>query len=278
MMAPVLRPLRSALARLIVTIGVVAAGAALGLLEARAAEQLPWGRMASPPRVVTPESGLDILTARYPRPGPRSGPAADPYASPPPSPPSYPTPGPYAAAGPQAYNAPPPAPYGYQQRSDRTFTIEEIRDAGHRFFGTISTGLAKVIEYAFQRAGRPTGYILGEEAGGAFIAGVRYGEGWLHTKSGERYKVYWQGPSIGYDFGAEGSKTMILVYNLYDPSDIYNRFAGVDGSAYLVGGVGITFQAHNDIRLAPIRAGVGLRFGANVGYLHYTRRPSWLPF
>lgn len=174
--------------------------------------------------------------------------------------------------------APPPEDEPRYAEDDRTYSSSEIIDAGHRFFGTVSGGLAKVIEHAFAEQGRPNGYILGEEAGGAFVAGLRYGEGVLYTKDAGRHKVYWQGPSLGYDFGAEGSKTMILVYNLHDIDDIYHRFAGIDGSAYLVGGVGITFQTHGDVVLAPIRAGVGVRLGANVGYLKYTREPTWNPF
>ena len=161
---------------------------------------------------------------------------------------------------------------------DGSYSMSEIRAAGHKFFGSISKGLASVIEYAFKRSGRPNGYILGEGAGGAFIAGLRYGEGTLYTKNAGRHRVYWQGPTLGYDAGAEGSKTMVLVYNLRRPSDIYKRFGGVDGSAYLVGGVGITFLKRGRVVLAPIKAGVGLRFGANIGYLKYTRRPTWNPF
>ena len=142
----------------------------------------------------------------------------------------------------------------------------------------MNTGLASAIEWAFQKAGRPNGYILGQDAGGAVVAGVRYGEGKLHTKDAGDHKVFWQGPAVGYDFGAEGSKVMVLVYNLHDPSDIYNRFGGVEGSAYVVGGVGVQLQKAGDITLAPIRAGVGLRLGANVGYLKYTRNPTWNPF
>jgi hypothetical protein len=170
------------------------------------------------------------------------------------------------------YGGPPP-PY-----SDRTYSVDEIVDAGHRFFGGISKGLAHVVEYAFSQQGRPNGYILGEEAGGAIIAGLRYGNGQLFTKSFGSHRVYWQGPSFGYDFGAEGSKTLILVYNLMDASQIYNRFAGVDGSAYFIGGVGVTFQTFDNVVLAPIRSGVGVRLGANVGYLKYTRTPTWNPF
>ncbi|MFP3921418.1 MAG: DUF1134 domain-containing protein [Dichotomicrobium sp.] len=161
---------------------------------------------------------------------------------------------------------------------DEHYTSDEIIDAGHRFFGTVTEGLARVVEYAFSRQGYPNGYILGEEAGGAFVAGLRYGEGMLHTKHLGRHKVFWQGPSVGYDFGGDGSKTMILVYDIQHPAEMYQRFAGVDGSAYFVGGVGITFQRSGEVVLAPIRSGVGLRLGANVGYLKYTREPTWNPF
>ncbi len=159
-----------------------------------------------------------------------------------------------------------------------TYSSDEIASAGHRFFGKVSSGLASAIEYAFKRQGRPNGYILGEDAGGAFVAGLRYGEGVLYTKDAGEHKVFWQGPSVGYDFGGEGSKVMVLVYNLRDPSEIYDRFGGIAGSAYVVGGVGLNFQTKDHIVLAPIRAGVGLRLGANIGYLKYTPRPTWNPF
>lgn len=178
--------------------------------------------------------------------------------------------------------ASPGTPYRPYERpeaqSNGTFSLEEIKDSGHRFFGKVSMGFAEVVEYAFHRAGRPNGYILGEEAGGAFIAGLRYGEGTLYTKDAGSFKVYWQGPSLGYDFGADGSKTMVLVYNLQSPSEIIDTYAGVDGSAYFIGGVGITFLANDHVKLAPISSGVGLRLGANVGYLKYTREPTWNPF
>lgn len=174
---------------------------------------------------------------------------------------------------------PPDGQGGPSEGGDRGYyTQNEIVRAGHGFFGDVSTGLASAIEWTFQKAGRPNGYILGQDAGGAVVAGLRYGEGKLHTKDAGEYKVYWQGPTLGYDFGAEGSKVMVLVYNLHDPSDIYNRFGGVEGSAYVVGGVGVQFQKAGDVTLAPIRAGVGLRLGANVGYLKYTRNPTWNPF
>ena len=166
----------------------------------------------------------------------------------------------------------------YDEAGRRQLLLPRDPRAGHGFFGSVSKGLASVVEYAFQKQGRPNGYILGQDAGGAFVAGLRYGEGILYTKDAGSHRVYWQGPSIGYDAGAEGSKVMVLVYNLRDPEEIYQRFGGVDGSAYLVGGVGVTFQKSGDVIVAPIRAGVGLRLGANIGYLKYTRTPTWNPF
>ncbi len=189
---------------------------------------------------------------------------------------------PYRTAPPpsrNAYNeAPPPRRYDDEQPRDGTFSMREITQAGHGFFGSLSQGLASVIEHAFKSKGRPNGYILGEDLGGAFVAGLRYGEGNLYTRDAGTHKVYWQGPSLGFDAGAEGSKVMVLVYNMRDPDDIYHRFGGIAGSAYVVGGAGLTFQSHGDMVVAPIRAGIGLRLGANIGYLKYTRRPTWNPF
>lgn len=201
---------------------------------------------------------------------------------------AYYPPGSQPNSGPgQPYDPPPGTNYGppngpphptHGEHTDNSYSSKEIIDAGHRFFGAVTQGLARVIEYAFQQQGRPNGYILGQDAGGAFIAGLRYGEGMLYTKDAGTHKVYWQGPSIGYDAGGDGSKVMVLVYNLRDPADIYRRFGGVDGSAYMVGGVGLTFQKNGEIVTAPIRTGVGLRLGASVGYLKYTRAPTWNPF
>ncbi|MEL6289170.1 MAG: DUF1134 domain-containing protein [Pseudomonadota bacterium] len=172
--------------------------------------------------------------------------------------------------------APPPA--DYRSRFDGTFSADEIVQAGHIAFGQVARGFASVVEHVFRKQGRPNGYIIGQEAGGAVVAGLRYGEGVLYTKNAGTHPIYWQGPSVGYDFGAEGSKTMILVYHLRDTGDAYGRFGGVDGSAYLVGGVGVTFQQKDHVLMAPIRSGVGLRLGANIGYLKYSRVPTWNPF
>jgi len=151
-------------------------------------------------------------------------------------------------------------------------------NAGHRFFGTVSRGLATVIETAVSQWGQPNGYVLGEEASGAFFGGLRYGEGMLYTKNAGDLKVFWQGPTIGYDLGGEGARTMMLVYNLPATEAIYQRFAGIDGSVYVVGGFGMTALTANDIVLVPIRSGVGLRLGANLGYLKFTPVSTWNPF
>jgi hypothetical protein len=157
------------------------------------------------------------------------------------------------------------------------FSASELVNTGHRFFGTVSRGLASVIERAVSQWGQPNGYVLGEEAGGAFIAGVRFGEGTLYTKNAGDLRVYWQGPSVGFDFGGEGARTMMLVYSLPRTDAIYQRFAGVDGSAYFIGGFGMTALTANNIVLVPIRSGVGLRLGANVGYLKFTPTSTWNP-
>ena len=159
-----------------------------------------------------------------------------------------------------------------------TYTTDEIVGVGHRFFGKTTRGLANAVEYVFQRQGEPSAYIVGEEAAGSFVGGLRYGEGTIYYKNGVKQRIYWQGPSVGFDFGANGSRSLVLIYNSDSPEDLYTRFGGVEGSAYFVGGLGVNFQAKNDIILAPIRTGVGARLGANVGYLKYSNRPNWNPF
>jgi len=163
------------------------------------------------------------------------------------------------------------------QKGD-TYTTDEILSVGHGFFGKTTRGLANAVEYVFQRQGEPTAYIVGEEAAGSFVGGLRYGEGTIYYKNGAKQRIYWQGPSVGFDFGANGSRSLVLVYNSQGPDDLYTRFGGVEGSAYFVGGLGVNFQAKDEIILAPIRTGVGARLGANVGYLKYSPRPNWNPF
>ena len=160
-----------------------------------------------------------------------------------------------------------------------TYSSEEILQTGHSFFGGAARGLGEAVEYVFSNQGEPTGYIVGEEGSGAIIGGLRYGEGTIYYKNGTRQKIYWQGPSLGVDFGGNGSRSLILVYNSSSPRELYDkRFVGVEGSAYLIGGLGVNFQEHRNIVMAPIRTGLGARLGANIGYLKYSARPSWNPF
>jgi hypothetical protein len=180
----------------------------------------------------------------------------------------------FSAAPAAAQSGPPP---GTLSADESRFNSTEIINAGHNFFGTVSRGLAQIVERAVSKWGLPNGYVLGEEAGGAFVAGLRYGEGMLYTKNAGDLKVYWQGPSIGWDVGGEGARTMMLIYNLPNTAAIYERFGGIDGSAYFIGGFGMTALTANHVVLVPIRSGVGLRLGANVGYLKFTPKATWNP-
>jgi hypothetical protein len=175
----------------------------------------------------------------------------------------------------QVAPAPPPEP---PPSEENQFSSNELVDAGHRFFGGVSRGLAMIVEKAVSQWGLPNGYVLGEEASGAFVGGLRYGDGTLYTKNAGDLRVFWQGPSIGFDAGADGARTMMLVYNLPRTDAIFERFGGINGSAYFIGGFGMTALVANNITVVPIRSGVGLRLGANLGYLKFTDRPTWNPF
>ena len=172
---------------------------------------------------------------------------------------------------PPASSPPPPA---------AAYSSDEIIDAGHHFFGGISKGIASIVEKAADHWGQPNGYILGEEAGGAFIGGLRYGDGTLYTKDAGDLRVFWQGPTIGVDAGADGARTMMLVYNLPHTDAIYQQFNGIAGAAYFVAGLGMTAltSADETLVVVPIRSGLGLRLGYNVGYLKFTTAPTWNPF
>ncbi len=202
-------------------------------------------------------------------PPPQPYPAQQPYPQQPPPP--------VIQQQPMQQEPPPQAPPRAQQ-GPNTYGPDELVNAGHRFFGNVSRGLASVIERAVSQWGLPNGYVLGEEGSGAFVAGLRYGEGTLYTKNAGDLRVYWQGPSVGFDWGGDGARTMTLVYNLPATNAIYQRFAGIDGSAYIIGGFGMTALTANNIVLVPIRSGLGLRLGANIGYLKYTPRATWNPF
>lgn len=158
------------------------------------------------------------------------------------------------------------------------YSDNDLIVSGHKFFGDLSRGLAEAIQSATKKWGQPNAYVLGQEAGGALIGGLRYGEGVMYTRNAGDKKVFWQGPSLGVDYGADGDRTMMLIYNLPATEALFQRFAGVDGSAYLVGGFGLTALTANGITVVPIRTGVGARLGLNIGYLKFTESATWNPF
>lgn len=162
------------------------------------------------------------------------------------------------------------------------YSMEEIRDAGQGVFGKLTSEFAIVVNHAFTTFGAPNAYIVGDEGGGAFLAGIRYGEGRLYTRvngveTGPT-SIYWQGPSLGADIGATGSRTLFLLYNLSDVSALYRRFPGIDGGAYVAGGFGLTVYRSKGVVIVPIRTGIGLRLGASVAYLKFTEYASLNPF
>ena len=167
---------------------------------------------------------------------------------------------------------------GVAAQGDTQYSSNELIDAGHRVFGQVSQGLASIVERAVSSYGLPNGYIVGEEGAGAIVGGVRYGEGVLYTKNAGQHPVYWQGPTLGLDLGANGDRTMMLVYNLPAVETLFQRYVGVNGSAYVVAGLGMTVLSRGDIYVVPIVSGVGARLGVNFGYLKFTDHPTWNPF
>ncbi len=161
---------------------------------------------------------------------------------------------------------------------DGEYTEDEIGNAVEDFFGVTAQAAATVVEKVFSDLGRPNAYVKGEEASAALVVGARYGEGYLHRKGHDRLKIYWQGPSVGFDVGANASKCFTLVYNLRRQSEIFQRFPGVEGSYYFIAGIGVNYLRSGRISLAPMRTGVGVRAGVNAGYLHFTEDEEWLPF
>ncbi|MDE2462442.1 MAG: DUF1134 domain-containing protein [Alphaproteobacteria bacterium] len=188
----------------------------------------------------------------------------------------------------EGYNNTPPSSYTGAESSDTAnevhghrgdkFSKNEIVQAATGFFGDTSEAVAKAVQKVFSENGLPNAYIKGAEGSGAFIVGLRYGSGWLMRKGYPPVKVYWQGPSVGFDFGANASKTFMLVYNLHNRDQLYQRFPGVSGSFYFVAGIGVNYLRSGHITIAPMRTGVGLRAGVNAGYLTFTRHETINPF
>jgi hypothetical protein len=159
-----------------------------------------------------------------------------------------------------------------------TYQEDDLIGAAEGVFGKGAAGLGKLIEDILKKQGRPNGYIVGREGGGAFVVGLRYGSGTLNHKVEGQKPVYWTGPSIGLDAGANAGSTFVLVYNLYDSEDLYRRYPAGEGAAYLLGGFNASYLRRDDVVLIPIRVGGGLRLGANVGYMKFSKKQRWLPF
>lgn len=159
-----------------------------------------------------------------------------------------------------------------------TYGEDDLIGAAEGVFGKGAEGLARMIEDLLSKQGEPNGYIVGREAGGAFIVGARYGSGTLFHKIEGEKKVYWTGPSVGFDAGANASNTFVLVYNLFDTEELYERFPAGEGQAYLIGGVHASYMRKGDVVLIPIRMGAGLRLGVNAGYMKFSKKQRWLPF
>jgi hypothetical protein len=159
-----------------------------------------------------------------------------------------------------------------------TYREDDLMGAAEGVFGKGAKGLADVIKDLLAKQGEPNGYIVGREAGGAIAVGLRYGSGTLHHKiEGER-PVYWTGPSIGFDAGANAGSAFVLVYNLYDSQELFHRFGAGEGQAYLIGGFTVSYLRRGNTVLIPVRAGAGLRLGANIGYMKFSEKQRWLPF
>ncbi|TPE61229.1 DUF1134 domain-containing protein [Sandaracinobacter neustonicus] len=183
------------------------------------------------------------------------------------------------AEAPAPVPAPPPSDGSFKGDAQAAaYEIGEITAAADGAFGEATEGVAMVVQKVFADLGKPTAYIVGREGSGAFIVGLRYGSGKLFSKiEGER-PVYWTGPSVGPDVGGDASRSFVLVYNLHDSEELYQRFPAVEGKAYLIGGVSANYHQRGNIILVPIRLGAGWRLGANVGYLKYTKGGSVIPF
>ncbi len=159
-----------------------------------------------------------------------------------------------------------------------TYAEDDLIGAAEGVFGKGAEGLAKLIQDLLKDQGEPNGYIVGREAGGAFIFGARYGSGTLHHKIEGQQQVYWTGPSVGFDAGANAANTFVLVYNLHDTEELFKRFPAGEGQAYFVGGLNASYMRRGDIVLIPIRVGAGLRLGVNAGYMKFSKEQRWLPF
>ena len=226
------------------------------------------GSAAAPAQVqeVDPDRAIDADLAS-PQAAPSSAPVAAETSAPTKGAPTG-----ESAAAPGAEAAPAPA------EVSKTYKKDDLVGAAEGVFGKGAAGLAGIIEDLLRKQGEPNGYITGREGGGALIVGLRYGSGTLHHKVEGTRPVYWTGPSVGLDLGANAANTFVLVYNLYDTEDIFHRYAAGEGQAYLVGGFNVSYLRRNDVVLIPVRMGVGLRLGLNAGYMKFSKKQKISPF
>lgn len=218
---------------------------------------------------VDPDKGINADIAPLP-----SAPTTSPQAAPPAEQPVSPGAASSSDAAPGASPSPEPSP----AQGDQTYRVNDLVNAAEGVFGKGAKGLAELIEDLLKKQGEPNGYIVGREAGGALVVGLRYGSGKLHHKIEGEKPVFWTGPSIGFDAGANAAQTFVLVYNLYNTDDIYKRFAAAEGQAYLVGGFHVSYLRRGDIVIIPVRTGAGLRLGVNAGYMKFSKKVRWVPF
>jgi hypothetical protein len=212
-----------------------------------------------------------------------SGPVTRRAETPPPPPARDEAPPPAGApAQPTGITPPPPATAAEraarEASANATYQQDDVLSAAEGVFGKGAEGLAKLIEKIFKDQGRPNAYIAGREAGAAVVVGLRYGSGTMFHKVEGQRPVFWQGPSVGFDLGANGAKTFVLVYNLYDSQDLFRRYPAAEGNVYVVGGFTASYLRRGDTVIIPIRLGVGWRLGANIGYMRFREKSSWSPF
>lgn len=232
------------------------------------------GPVAAQVTTIDPNKAIDGDLQRSPSPPPQPAPYTPPPASP--SVPAYdeaPPPQDETATT-TANTTPPPVP----PTAGPTYADDDVLDAAEGVFGKGAKGLAEIVEKTLKSQGRPNAYIAGREASGAFVVGLRYGSGTLSHKVAGDQKIYWTGPSVGFDVGGDATKVFVLVYNLYDTEDIYKRFPSGEGRLYFVGGFSATYLRRGNIVLIPIRLGVGWRAGVNAGYMKFTHKSKWMPF
>ncbi|MBA4757415.1 DUF1134 domain-containing protein [Sphingosinicella sp.] len=218
------------------------------------------------------EAAYGTMSAEVP---PSTAPVAQTPAAPPPPPPSEPSAQSGVPAAPATTAAPGAVGDGDLQP---VFSQSEVLTAAENVFGRGAEGLARMIETVFKDLGQPNAYVAGREGGGAIGVGVRYGEGKLYHKVEGEMPIYWRGPSIGFDVGADGSKTFILIYKLYDTQELFRAYPAAEGKAYIIGGLSAQYVQRGDVVIVPIKLGVGWRLGVNAGYLRFSKKKSFLPF